>query len=1035
MDEGVKIRLFREADAAGVAELLNASDSTWPGTFTGGIAYSAERVLEHRREGDYLLDLVAEAEGKIVGSCILTRDWSDPQAAYVSFLDVHPEWHGKGIGKGLLLRAVEEAIRRGFPYLVLNTWAGNERAVPLYKKAGFFWIPGTSVRMENYLPQVLSLPWVQEFLEDTHWYDCLRRKLTLEEDREKWRGREVFRYRWERNGKVLEVVIDRAAKAPCALLAPEFSAEVWPEPAEPWGALPFRLHWRLENKGQSTLNLGISAWGESGIELAGGELVALSPGEERVGECEGRLAPQLEREPRRPLPAAKLRLITPTGVVELAAGMKGELPVEVSWGPAPRFVLPAAPQRAKLFLTNHQKSAVTGKLSLLPPQGLALHPHAWEFHLGPGETRALEVEIEAQPGGYALTGRVELSSGESWDIPRLPVLSRAPGQVAGCLLEKRAVVAGDWGWVEARAQGGRLIFFRYGEQHPELRQGEELGPPFYPAELGQRRWQLQLAREGEALVLIQEASSGRVPGLSLKKRVVFSPGHLVRIEYVVSSRREGPHPVRLRIAHWDLPDRPWWISFRAQEGLIHEPLGSFPEGEGDFPRKLAEEWLALEAEGWAIGLLPTGEVEWDCDWGWSWKTKSRQVPAGESIPFHSYCIYLGPGDAEEVRRRWGEQNGLHPEPEQPHPLVWVDPPGPFLVGRTGELALRVRTARGQPFSGKLRLSPPRGLSLTKEEVELEGVLQGKPAEIKVRWQKDGPPRAGTGELVLEGMGEKRRFPWPLIFLPQEGPKGQAETREGREIFVISAGRTELRVAPEFAGSLISWQRDGTEWFLSAFPSPRPFVWFSPWFGGIHPVLHELSLDEWTWPGRLHEEEFAGELWRGEVLGVPASGVRLRCSPSGKGLEGLSLEVLYASPGEGILLSLLRIRNQGRPRHLSGGFWGFLAPSGEHRNTELRSPERTRVPSPYHAWYEAHGWALVQAPGGEGLLGVAQPFGTMSTWDAGEEGRHFGIEREFQLDPGQETSLWCWWVALGRGEDPTPWLALSQVSPDRMDEVR
>ena len=75
----ILIRTFCEEDAAGVAELLNASDSAWPGTFTGGIPYTPERVLEHRREGEYLLDLVAEAEGKIVGTCTLTRDWDDPR--------------------------------------------------------------------------------------------------------------------------------------------------------------------------------------------------------------------------------------------------------------------------------------------------------------------------------------------------------------------------------------------------------------------------------------------------------------------------------------------------------------------------------------------------------------------------------------------------------------------------------------------------------------------------------------------------------------------------------------------------------------------------------------------------------------------------------------------------------------------------------------------------------------------------------------------------------------------------------------------
>ncbi len=123
---GIEVRPFREEDAAGVAELLNASDAAWPGTFTGGIPYTAERVLRNRAEEAPILDLVAAEGEKILGYCTLTRDWRDPGALYVGFLNVHPAYHGRGIGKRLLLGVLEEAIRRGAPYVSLNTWSGNE---------------------------------------------------------------------------------------------------------------------------------------------------------------------------------------------------------------------------------------------------------------------------------------------------------------------------------------------------------------------------------------------------------------------------------------------------------------------------------------------------------------------------------------------------------------------------------------------------------------------------------------------------------------------------------------------------------------------------------------------------------------------------------------------------------------------------------------------------------------------------------------------------------------------------------------------
>ena len=40
----------------------------------------------------------------------------------------------------------------------LDTWPGNIKAVPLYKKTGYFWVPETDVHMENYVPLLLRLP-------------------------------------------------------------------------------------------------------------------------------------------------------------------------------------------------------------------------------------------------------------------------------------------------------------------------------------------------------------------------------------------------------------------------------------------------------------------------------------------------------------------------------------------------------------------------------------------------------------------------------------------------------------------------------------------------------------------------------------------------------------------------------------------------------------------------------------------------------------------------------------------------------------
>ncbi|MFD0960511.1 hypothetical protein [Paenibacillus chungangensis] len=58
----------------------------------------------------------------------------------------------------------------GWPRLDLFTWAGNTKAVPLYKKCGFFWEKkDDSVHLMNFIPTVLQTEALLPSLERLDW--------------------------------------------------------------------------------------------------------------------------------------------------------------------------------------------------------------------------------------------------------------------------------------------------------------------------------------------------------------------------------------------------------------------------------------------------------------------------------------------------------------------------------------------------------------------------------------------------------------------------------------------------------------------------------------------------------------------------------------------------------------------------------------------------------------------------------------------------------------------------------------------------
>jgi ribosomal-protein-alanine N-acetyltransferase len=67
--------------------------------------------------------------------------------AHISTIAVHPDWRGCGLGELLLLKALDEAMKRGRSKVTLEVRASNHVAQHLYRKCGFRF---TGVRQQYY---------------------------------------------------------------------------------------------------------------------------------------------------------------------------------------------------------------------------------------------------------------------------------------------------------------------------------------------------------------------------------------------------------------------------------------------------------------------------------------------------------------------------------------------------------------------------------------------------------------------------------------------------------------------------------------------------------------------------------------------------------------------------------------------------------------------------------------------------------------------------------------------------------------------
>jgi phosphinothricin acetyltransferase len=133
------VRRAGEGDAGSILAIYNDAVASTVATFDTE-PRSLEGQFEWLREHDppYVI-LVGESGGKVIGWASLSR-WSDRKAyaetAEVSVY-VDARMRGKGVGRRLLARLVEEGARSPFHTLLARVADGNAASLRLHESLGF----------------------------------------------------------------------------------------------------------------------------------------------------------------------------------------------------------------------------------------------------------------------------------------------------------------------------------------------------------------------------------------------------------------------------------------------------------------------------------------------------------------------------------------------------------------------------------------------------------------------------------------------------------------------------------------------------------------------------------------------------------------------------------------------------------------------------------------------------------------------------------------------------------------------------------
>jgi len=977
---------WREGDAEKLSTLEMESDSAWPGR--GGWETTPEEQERWIRESDLIGAFVAEDGERIVSLCTLNARTGQKEHACIQYLNCHPAYHGRKYGKSVLRAAVECAYEAGYRKVDVNTWPGNLKAVPLYKKMGFMWRPDSSAQMENFTPAARRHPLGARYFARHDWYETQVRGLELKEDLVKRGEVRVYQYLWRaEDGEFLRIVFDRQSWRIVELENEELAVSCGLPEEKLVAGVRHPIRWRIVNKRPDPISVFLSAGGDPGVEIQTREMCSVKDSVELEGTFV--IDPKIPEKTQEPRAAILHTDLVLDGIpIELAAGIDVQQAISVSVETARSIVVPGRPRNVILSLRSNLKEKSTAHLAVLPAGGATVAGREYEVALDPRGGSEIAVPLTAiRPGPVTLDIEASAAVGRE-KIPvktkRLDLVAVEPEGVSGGIGEEDALLCGSGLMVRARLTRGEFdVHHRLrGARAHRLHVGSpRLGPPFSWEDLFQEKAEASLEREEGAIVLRLRTKSAVHPGVVLDRRVRLGHSPLVRVAYTIIngsaqtldlSLIQGLSMNMRLSSEFVIPQKHGVYSDTAARagGRGLDRLRISEEGE-----KWPEGWFCAQREdGCAVGILwhRAERIEMG-RWG-EIRLKVGHLQPGQSITPEPIYFFVGDGNWQTVRGWWRALFGDIPEVEMPRvrtrrPIeLGIEPTPLLLTSPEADATLSLRSIGEHKLDGKVVMELPEGLASDVDSVEVSGLCEADPVARRIRLRLTGTAQPGPADIAMRFETEEAvyRSVDRALILAREALPVSVSKEDGGKVIVLSNGILTAKVAPSVLASVISLQRERQEFLNSSYPEASICGWGNPWYGGISPEYRRVGEN-------LHKETFRYRVvQRRGRQGLVWRGVRVHCVIRQERARGQSIALEYLlAPGADVLAIVPSCRDELDTS--STGQIGFhiypsfgAAPGTASFHT---SSDECVIPlaAPYEAEAGSWDWGILLAENGQALF--------------------------------------------------------------------
>ena len=970
-----------------LAECLNSFDDSdsWPGGFTGGIPYTAQRVFEDQQKGTDLRTLIAYKDDKIVGHCNIVNSALDTEAVYVGLLGVNPMYQGQGFGKYMLIESSETAAKLGKRRIDLHTWGGNLKAMPLYKRTGYHWVPKTRVLMESHIPGIIGCPMFADFFEQHDWYDSFKIDIKQEMDDIVEENIGVFKYHFEgENGDLLDVTIDREAKGICGFSltmdGKTVSASIRPKTHIGFiGIGEYPVDISIENNTSEPISYSILAKSAESLSV---RLNGATSGQIEDGSIlnlEGSYsidskALHLDREitPDDKISTlAEWTLSINNKTMSMFSGLIPTEAVSISLGPDFTCISPGDTGTIGVSLRNNTRGTVRGEAVLTPPLGRRLSVQNIRFTLKPDEILETPIDVHTSSEETGVIVPIEISvhldqKGEKVfakrTIMNIPIIGSTGAAVYKAVnnfyvLENeniRVLLNSKPPYVVRRIRNKNLEI-----PHSGWSLLPETGYPFPRggSEWERKKFEVTYNMNHRYAEVKLMGESEERPGLfmTITYRVYSGREDLEIITKLENSGVQTYENLGLKLGGW-MPFMGKVLYLPLDEKIYRLDNVNWFGGRQlpKDPNRYSETWAATElpyGRG-VLGFIWHGEGISDIRIMRQWRLprmeyKLPNLEPGTSVEIPLTRLMVSQGDWRKVRSLWARLNGKTLPMNVP-PVIHSDleigfvrhgsdsntPLTPAIMvdrGKKTKIEFRAKVLQNEPVSCEVRIKLPEGLLVDgKHEIEFNVEKTGfndpiiHPLSVTVENSSSWVAR--DGEILLKFSNRVERRPLiGLIYDTSVESKRAIETVGERTLHTVLSGSYRMGVSPDYRGSLVHFGENGKDsLFMDTFPEAKPFIWNDKHYSGLNPRL--IGANAWDWITGLQKEEWSiREKDVGQWIGYELKSTFKHAN----GLKGIQFKTQYLLL-KGTPLVYVRVAAEnmsGTWKELRIGFHGVPKPGG------------------------------------------------------------------------------------------------------------